>query len=182
MNTPKSIRIHRHAGNTALSFEGVDRTIYLDHEQSAWLARKLRDLVIDVEHRSFERSTFETQEHPGKRECELPPAPCPHGSVPGTGNLIQRAIDAVAGTKQFTVVVVSSNTNSFGYKSVLCLAEDGEGFEGLVQAYGCEAVPVRGDLVDHRDPRFYGLPRVLPRVLPAQAAKVLKEVRKGVKL
>ena len=78
--------------------------------------------------------------------------------------------------KTFTVVTVSTNTNSFGYKSVLCLAEDGEGFEGLVQAYGCDPVPVRGDKVRKDDPRWYCGARALAPMLPKNAKKLLKSI------
>jgi len=78
--------------------------------------------------------------------------------------------------KLFTVVTVSSNANSFGYKSVLALAEDGEGIELLVQAYGTDKVPVRGERVKRDDPRGYLEPRALPKITPAQAKKVLKEI------
>ena len=79
--------------------------------------------------------------------------------------------------KQFTVVAVSSNTNAFGYKSVVCLAEDGEGFEGLVQAYGTDKVPVRGDVVLKTDPRWFAGVRALAPTLPKNAKKVLASVR-----
>lgn len=81
--------------------------------------------------------------------------------------------------KPFTVVAVSSNANSFGYKSVVCLAEDGEGFEGLVQAYGTDKVPVRGDVVFKNDTRWYCGTRGLTKAEPSLAKKILADVRKG---
>lgn len=78
--------------------------------------------------------------------------------------------------KAFTVITVSSNANSFGYKSVLCLAEDGEGFEGLVQAYGTDKVPARGDVVLKTDSRWYAGVRALPAAKPADAKKILKSI------
>lgn len=57
--------------------------------------------------------------------------------------------------KEFTVLGISANADSFGHKSVICLSEDGEGFEGLVQAYGTDKVPVRGDVVRKDDPRWH---------------------------
>lgn len=83
---------------------------------------------------------------------------------------------APAKPKPFTVITVSTNTNSFGYRSVLCLAEDGEGFEGLVQAYGTDKVPVRGEKVRKDDPRWYAGVRAIAPTLPKNAKKVLKEV------
>lgn len=81
--------------------------------------------------------------------------------------------------KTYTVIAVSSNANSFGYKSVLCLAEDGEGFEGLVQAYSTDKVPVRGDVVRKDESRWYCAPRALPEVSPEQAREILADVRKS---
>lgn len=54
--------IHRHAGNVALSFEGIGQTIYLDQAHAAWLAEKLRQAVIDIEQRDFAGSRFEDEE------------------------------------------------------------------------------------------------------------------------
>lgn len=83
----------------------------------------------------------------------------------------------VAVVKEFTVVTVSTNTNAFGYKSVLCLAEDGEGFEGFVQAYGTDKVPAQGDVVRKDDPRWYAGVRSLPAAKPADAKKILKSIK-----
>lgn len=89
------------------------------------------------------------------------------------------AVVEVPVQKTFTVITVSTNTNSFGYKSVLCLAEDGEGFEGLVQAYGTDKVPVRGDVVSKSDPRWYCGARALAPTLPKNAKKLLAAIIKG---
>lgn len=77
----------------------------------------------------------------------------------------------------FTVVAVSTNTNSFGYKSVVVLREDGTGYKLLVQAYGTDKVPERKDKVDLREPRFYGAPEALKVITPAQAKKILAEIK-----
>ena len=82
--------------------------------------------------------------------------------------------------KTYTVVAVSSNANSFGYKSVLCLADDGDGLEFLVQAYGTDNVPVRGDVVRKDESRWYSpCTRTLEKITPEQAHKVLADVRKS---
>lgn len=75
--------------------------------------------------------------------------------------------------KSYTVIAVSSNTNSFGYKSILALAPDGTGIAILKQAYGIETLPVRGDTVTEAD--GYGPARPLPSVIPALAAKIIRE-------
>ena len=163
MKTTSNIRIHTHAGNVALSFEGLGQTVYLSPTHASWLARKLAEAVSSGD-------AFETSEWPRcnaplealKRACSkgdpIVEIPAPH-------------------LKTFTVITVSANTNAFGYRSVLCLAEDGEGLELLVQAYGTDKVPVRGDHVREDEPRFFGAPRPLPRATPAQARKILKEVK-----
>lgn len=83
--------------------------------------------------------------------------------------------------KDFTVVAVSSNTNSFGLKSVLLLAEDGEGWEILKSPYGGESMPKQGDTIQQRKGRFqcgtYECPRQLQKQTPTSAAKILKEVK-----
>lgn len=79
----------------------------------------------------------------------------------------------------FTVIAVSTNTNSFGYKSVLCLSKDGEGFEALVQAYGTDKVPARGDKVHEDDSRWYAGTRALVPVLPKNARKLIAEASKN---
>lgn len=162
MKTPSQIRIHHHAGNAALSFEGVDRTIYLNPEQVRWLARKLNAHAKNPE--GFNTYCWEE----------------------GVGGLTRQGTPAdfvevrdQQKPKTFTVITVSSNTNSFGYKSVLCLAETGEGFEGLVQAYGTNKVPVRGDAVTKEESRWYCGTRALGSVTPKQARAILAEVKGG---
>jgi hypothetical protein len=83
--------------------------------------------------------------------------------------------------KSFTVVAVSSNTNSFGYKGVLFLAEDGTGYEVAFQAYGADPLPKQGDVIPEdrlpRSPSF----RVLPVVPPEKARKIIAEAKGGAK-
>ena len=78
--------------------------------------------------------------------------------------------------KIFTVVSVSSNANSFGYKGVLVLAEDGTGYELGFQAYGTEAVPDRGDTIQGASLPSYPPPRKLPDTLNAKT--ILGEIEK----
>lgn len=80
----------------------------------------------------------------------------------------------------FTVVAVSTNTNSFGLKSIMCLAPSGEGLQLLQSANGGSPVPVRGDQLE-LDPLslprgIYECPRKLDNVEPALAAGILAEV------
>ncbi len=97
-----------------------------------------------------------------------------------TGREIHEARVAASATpKSYTVVAVSSNANSFGYKSVLCLAEDGEGLQFLVQAYGTDKVPARGDVVRKDESRWFGAPHPLKKVTEKEAKKILADVRKG---
>lgn len=108
---------------------------------------------------------------------ELPQARLRHHVTGAIERGEKQAIVEKPVVKNFTVVTVSSNANSFGYKSVLCLAEDGEGFEGLVQAYGTDKVPARGDVVLKTDPRWYAGVRELPAAKPDRAAKILKSIK-----
>jgi hypothetical protein len=50
-------------------------------------------------------------------------------------------------TKTFKVIAVSSNTNSFGYKSIILVAADGTAWEILKQAYSTDTLPKSGDLI-----------------------------------
>ena len=78
----------------------------------------------------------------------------------------------------YHVAAVSSNTNSFGYKSVLALNAHGLGVQLLVQAYGTDEVPKVGDVVTLGESRFYGAPTKLPSVTPEKAAKLIKTLTK----
>ena len=73
----------------------------------------------------------------------------------------------------FTVVSVSDKANTFGYKGVLLLCEDGRGFECLYQAYGVESVPQRGTcLPEDKLPTYCR--RELSKITPEKAASILK--------
>lgn len=70
----------------------------------------------------------------------------------------------------YTVVAVSSNTNSFGYKSVLCLAPNGRGLQLLKSAYGGDPLPEVGkDLREGAGWHSQGF--VQPHVLPPTSIK-----------
>jgi len=99
------------------------------------------------------------------------------GLVIEIGREIHEAGVEKPAAKNFTVVAVSTNANSFGYKSVLCLAEDGEGFEGLVQAYGTDKVPAQGDVVRKDESRWYGAPHPLKKIAAEQAKKILASLK-----
>lgn len=78
----------------------------------------------------------------------------------------------------YHVAAVSSNTNSFGYKSVLALNAAGLGVQLLVQAYGTDEVPKQGDVVTLGESRWYGKPRNLPTTTPEKAAKLIEALTK----
>jgi hypothetical protein len=78
----------------------------------------------------------------------------------------------------YHVVTVSTNTNSFGYKSVLALSAAGLGVQLLVQAYGTDKIPEAGDVVTLGESRFYGAPSALPSITPEKAAKIIKTLKK----
>jgi hypothetical protein len=94
----------------------------------------------------------------------------------------------ITAPKKFTVIAVSSNTNSFGYKQVCVLHESGEGYALLVQAYGTDKVPVQaygtdkvpvqGEEVELRESRFYGAPQKLPVTSPEKSKKIIAEAKK----
>lgn len=63
MKTATNIKIYRHAGDVALSFDYV--TLYISQEQAAWLSNQLRRAIVDIEHYSFEHSRFKPAEYQG---------------------------------------------------------------------------------------------------------------------
>ena len=71
----------------------------------------------------------------------------------------------------FTVISVSSNANSFGYRGLIILAPDGTGYEIFAQAYGSDPVPCKGDQVRLED---FQTSKQLPPTSPAKAAAVIK--------
>ena len=78
---------------------------------------------------------------------------------------------------KYTVVTKSTNTNSFGYRSVLALAANGNGVELFVQAYGTDPEPERGETVQRSEARFYGpLTRELPNIPERTARRILSEI------
>lgn len=92
--------------------------------------------------------------------------------------------------KQFTVITVSANANSFGLKSILILAADGEGWQLLQSAYGGTPLPEIGAVLDFESdgenlklPRFhsYECPRKLQTLPKHRAAAILKETSKWVR-
>jgi len=84
-------------------------------------------------------------------------------------------------TKQFKVVAVSSNTNSFGYKQIVIVAADGEAWEILKQAYGSETLPKEGDVIDFQTDGKYIVPPshlsvTSPHRIADCPAKALKDI------
>lgn len=81
--------------------------------------------------------------------------------------------------KTFTVIAVSSNANSFGYKQALALADDGEGVALHVQAYGTDKVPLVGEVVRKSEPRWYSpLTEGLRKTTPEKAAAIIADALK----
>ena len=154
MKTTDNIRIHRHAGNLAVSFDGGP-TLYLSQEQAAWLQKALLEGVQDIETRGFTSSRFPSQEWPAS-------APAP------------------ARPDSFTVISVSANANSFGYKGLIVLNAAGDAFELHCQAYGSDPVPSRGDDVRLDDSRFAcPPPRRIESPPGRRIAKIISEAKQG---
>lgn len=87
--------------------------------------------------------------------------------------------------KEFTVIAVSANTNSFGLKSIIILAADGEAWQLLQSAYGTTPLPERGDVLSFKlasvRPQFgstYECPAPLPPTPAAKAKKILAALQK----
>lgn len=77
---------------------------------------------------------------------------------------------------EFVVAAVSSNTNSFGLRSVILVARDGTALEGLRTTQFC---PMRGNTIWLKRPLLDSLMRLgyeCPRDLPEAPAAVIEEV------
>lgn len=70
MKTATNIKIYRHAGDVAVTFNYV--TLYISQEQAAWLSNQLNGVVVDIECHSFERSRFKPAEYPGYKPASAP--------------------------------------------------------------------------------------------------------------
>jgi hypothetical protein len=91
-----------------------------------------------------------------------------------------RNIHEARAAKSFTVIAVSSNTNSFGLKSIILLAEDGEAWEILKSAYS-DPLPKRGDTIKRAGGVFAigcECPRRLADSSPAVAKKIIAEAKR----
>lgn len=91
-----------------------------------------------------------------------------------------RNIHEARAAKSFTVIAVSSNTNSFGLKSIILVAEDGEAWEILKSAYS-EPLPKRGDTIKRAGGVFAigcECPRRLADSFPAVAKKIIAEAKR----
>jgi hypothetical protein len=73
-----------------------------------------------------------------------------------------------------TVIAVSRNTNTFGYRSVVVLNRQGNGMEGLKQAYGTDRMPQVGEGLDTKS--LY-CPRPLTKTAVATAKKLIQEAK-----
>ena len=86
-------------------------------------------------------------------------------------------------TKNFKVLTVSDNPNSFGLHGHILVAKDGEAYE-VGRSRGDWLTPWnKGDIVPitfhRRNPNWAGLSVEIPRKLPKAPAKVVKEVWDG---
>jgi len=75
----------------------------------------------------------------------------------------------------YTVILMSENTNSFGYKSIFAANPDGTGVSILRQAYGTEPLPLLGDDIEIQ---LGDITHPLPAVEPSVAAKAIRETKK----
>lgn len=75
-----------------------------------------------------------------------------------------------------TVISVSKNTNSFGYKGVIVMNQEGECIEVLVQAYGTDVVPSKGEDVDTSQSKFSSS-YVFRSVLPSVAKQIIRKTK-----
>jgi hypothetical protein len=91
-----------------------------------------------------------------------------------------RVIHEARAGKSFTVIAVSSNTNSFGLKSIILVAEDGEAWEILKSAYS-DPLPKQGDTIKRAGGVFAigcECPRRLSDSTPAVAKKIIAEAKR----
>jgi hypothetical protein len=91
-----------------------------------------------------------------------------------------RKIHEARTAKSFTVIAVSSNTNSFGLKSIILVAEDGEAWEILKSAYS-DPLPKQGDTIKRAGGVFAigcECPRRLSDSTPAVAKKIITEAKR----
>ncbi len=87
---------------------------------------------------------------------------------------------------KFIVIAVSSNTNSFGLKSILVLSPQGEGWELLKSPYSGDTLPKAGDALPFHPQDAYKhsceCPRQLPSVDGKTASKLIKTIQKRITL
>lgn len=87
-------------------------------------------------------------------------------------------------TKEFKVVSVSSNTNSFGLHGVIMVARDGESYQG---AKGQNMSPIkRGDIItvplnSNEEPEFYKVGFEIPSKLANAPKDVIDQIWKEAK-
>ena len=85
--------------------------------------------------------------------------------------------------KEFTVIVVSSNTDAFGHRNHICLAGDGEGVQFTASAYDCRRQYKRGESIRMSEVRASGREVVmgapLPKVPPSRAQEIIEEALEG---
>lgn len=101
---------------------------------------------------------------------EITPGESGQGFKPGSDPLKSK-------TKDFKVVAVSSNQNSFGLYGVVLMSKDGEAWEA---AHGTLELPKRGDVLtvsmDPGGPNWAALGFEIPRQMPKPPQDVIKQV------
>lgn len=95
----------------------------------------------------------------------------------------RRARNSARRTRDYKVVSVSSNTNSFGLRGVVLMSRQGDAWEIGASSHGSRAVPSQGSIVsvpvDHSGlPDFSAKGWEIPRRLGKPPAKVVRAVWK----
>lgn len=183
------INIHRYYNKVALSLGGQP-TVYVEQELASQLAAALTEAVVDIEHREFTKSRFESRELVPFEGCRRVIVARREKVTKGEAlkarlrhhvtGAIERGESVAIEEKPLPwhVVAVSTNHGSFGHKSVLVIREDGEGRELLLQAYVAAKLPVRGDILEVL-PQSEVQPRKLPTTTPKIAKQIISELKKS---
>lgn len=98
-----------------------------------------------------------------------------------TGAIERGEAEPILELQRYTVIGVSSNTNSFGLKSIILLNEQGETWEILKSPYGGEELPEQGDTLDRVGGQFktqHEGSRRLKDNVPAVARKIISQAKK----
>ena len=192
MKTNPTIQLHRHGNNLALAIIGNGETVYLTENCCRELLDNISEAIEDISTRSFTSSLFEPVViNPARTDDQKKAAfldwfnnyTCTETFAEANGITPDEALALIqeggklhyAGIKTlWHVVSVSSNANAFGHKGVIVMNECGEVRELSLQAYGCDKLPAKGDVLT-KFPSSEVQPRTLPPASPKYAAKIIKE-------